>query len=230
MRKKTVSLACVTLLSLGYGGKLWGQDDHAPAEGREAALIAALKSTASENEKADACRQLGCRIGTKASVAPLAALLTDEKLSHMARYALEPISDPSVDDALRKAADKLDGRNLAGVIGSIGVRHDVNAIELLGKRLKDRDVDVAPAARLLGSLGTAATGDALLNEPPGTSAGNRGPSTKGCSWCGEALSHDLPAAALAIYDRLDQPQLPQYVRDSAARRARMLRQEKGQTI
>jgi HEAT repeat protein len=230
MRRTTVSLACVTVLSLGYGEKLWGQDGHAPAEGQEAALIAVLKSSASENERADACRQLG-RIGTKASVAPLAALLTDDKLSHMARYALEPIPDSSVDDALRKAADKLEGRNLVGVIGSIGVRRDVNAIELLGKRLKDRDADVVQAAaRALGSLGPAATGDALLNELPGTSAGNRGAFYEGLLRCGEALSHDLPAAALAIYDRLDRPQMPRHIRDAAAHRARLLRQEKGQTI
>jgi hypothetical protein len=230
MRRTTVSLACVTVLSVVHGGKLFGQHGHAPAEGREAALIAVLKSTASEKDKADACLQLA-HIGTKASVAPLAALLTDDKLSHMARYALAPISDPSVDEALRNAVDKLEGHNLVGVIGSIGVRRDLKAIEQLGKRLKDRDADVVQAAaRALGSLGTAATGDALLKELPGTSAGNRGAFYEGLFRCAESLSHDLPAAALAIYDRLDQPQVPRHVRDGAAHRARMLRQEKGQTI
>jgi HEAT repeat protein len=230
MRKTTVSLACVTVLSLGYGGNLWGQDVHAPAEGREAALIAVLKSSASENDKAEACLQLA-RVGTKASVAPLAALLTDDKLSHMARYALEPISDPSADDALRKAADKLEGRNLVGVIGSIGVRRDVKAIELLGQRLRDRDADVVQAAaRALGSLGTSATGDALLKELPGTSAENRGAFYDGLFRCAEAMSHDVPAVALAIYDRLDQPQVPRHISHGAAHRARTLRQEKGQTI
>ena len=53
-------------------------------------LVAVLKSNATQKEKADACRELA-RIGTKDAVAPLAALLPDEKLSHMARYALEPI-------------------------------------------------------------------------------------------------------------------------------------------
>ena len=65
-------------------------------------LIAVLKSDAPQKEKADACRELA-RIGTKDAVAPLAALLPDEKLSHMARYGLETIPDPSVDKALREA-------------------------------------------------------------------------------------------------------------------------------
>ncbi len=37
-------------------------------------------------------------------------------------------------------------------------------------------------------------------------------------------------AALAIYDRLNQPQAPRQVRDGASRKARILRQEKGKTI
>ncbi len=64
-------------------------------------------------------------------MAPLAALLGDEKLAHMARYGLEPIPDPAVDDALRDALGKLKGRPLVGVIGSIGVRRDTKAVEPL---------------------------------------------------------------------------------------------------
>ena len=53
---------------------------------QEAKLIAVVnKSDASLKDKADACRVLSL-IGTKESVAPLAALLGDEKLSHLARY------------------------------------------------------------------------------------------------------------------------------------------------
>src|ERR1039457_2562278 len=71
-----------------------------------AKLTAVLKSDAPQKEKADACRELA-RIGTKDAVAPLAALLSDEKLSHMARYGLETIPSPAVDEALRDAAGKL---------------------------------------------------------------------------------------------------------------------------
>ena len=51
---------------------------------REAELLGVLKSDASFKEKSDACRQLG-QVGTKDSIATLAGLLGDEKLSHMAR-------------------------------------------------------------------------------------------------------------------------------------------------
>ncbi|MCX6929968.1 MAG: HEAT repeat domain-containing protein, partial [Verrucomicrobia bacterium] len=93
-------------------------------------LVAILKSDAPQKEKADACRELA-RIGNKDAVAPLAALLPDEQLSHMARYGLETIPDPAVDEALREAAEKLHGRLLVGVIGSLGVRHDTKAVKIL---------------------------------------------------------------------------------------------------
>ena len=69
---------------------------------QEAQLIAVLTSDATLEKKAGACRELA-RVATKEAVPALAALLGDEKLSHMARYALETIRDPSVDDALRDA-------------------------------------------------------------------------------------------------------------------------------
>ena len=75
---------------------------------------------------------------------------------------LEPIPDPSVDDALRDALGKLKGRPLVGVIGSIGVRRDSKALDALGKLLKDSDGAVAhAAARAIGSLGTPAAAKAL---------------------------------------------------------------------
>ena len=70
-------------------------------------------------------------VATKEAVPTLAALLGDEKLSHMARYALEAIPDPSVDDALRDALGKLQGRPRLGVIGSLGVRRDAKAVDAL---------------------------------------------------------------------------------------------------
>ena len=51
----------------------------------------------------------------------------------MARYALETIPDPSVDDALRDALGKLKGRPLLGVIGSLGVRRDAKAVDRDGQ-------------------------------------------------------------------------------------------------
>src|SRR5205807_2279035 len=96
----------------------------------ESRLIAVLKSDAPRKAKADACRDLA-RIGTRTSIAPLADLLCDEQLSHMARYGLEAIPDPAVDTALRDAAGKAKGRQLVGILGSLGVRRDHHAVNIL---------------------------------------------------------------------------------------------------
>ena len=231
MRRTKVSLTCLAVLWVAGGATFGGQDAKEPAKGRESELLAVLKSSSSEKDKADACLELA-RIGTKDSVVPLAALLGDEKLAHMARYALEPIPSPAVDDALRDALGKLQGRPLIGVIGSIGVRRDVKAVDSLCKRLKDQDAGVVQAAaRALGSLGTAAAVKSLEDALAGTPAVNQDAFYEGLFRCAEGLSAcGQPTAALAIYDRLNQPQTPRQVRDGASRKARILRQEKGMTI
>lgn len=128
---------------------------------QEAATLAVLRSDAPLAEKAAACRQLA-RMGTKQSVPVLASLLSDEKLSHMARNALEAIPDASADEALRNALGTLSGRLRVGVISSLGVRRDAQAVAPLGKLLRDPDVDTASAAaKALGSIGTAEAAESL---------------------------------------------------------------------
>src|SRR5436305_1951267 len=116
------------LLALSAGPSP-GQTGAPVARADPAKLVAVLTSDATPGAKADACRRLAV-VGTRDAVPALAALLGDDKLAHMARYALEPIPDPSVDAALREALGKLQGRPLVGVIGSIGVRRDASAVGL----------------------------------------------------------------------------------------------------
>jgi HEAT repeat protein len=191
-------------------------------------LVAVLKSNASQKEKSDACRELA-RIGNKEAVAPLAALLPDEKLSHMARYGLETIPDSSVDKALRDAAGKLQGRPLVGVIGSIGVRRDTKAVKILTKLLHAPDNEVAQAsARALGSIGNQAAADALLGALPGVSAANQLSFCEGLLRCAEAAAaRGDRKEALAIYDRLREVPAPQQVRAAALRGAILTRQDGG---
>lgn len=191
-------------------------------------LVAVLKSDAGRKEKSDACRELA-RIGTKEAVAPLAALLADEELSHMARYGLETIPDPAVDKALREAAAKLQGRQLVGVIGSIGVRRDPKAVKLLAGLLCVPDNDVAQAAaRALGKIGNAAAAQALLDTLSGVSAANQLAFCEGLLRCAETatVKGDRPAAQ-AIYDRLREVPAPQQVRTAALRGAILIRQQQG---
>lgn len=95
--------------------------------------------------KAKACQRLAV-VGNYFAVPALAPLLADPQLSHYARYALEPLQDPAADQALRDALGKVKGKLLVGVINSIGVRRDPEAIPLLGKLLADEDAEVAQAA------------------------------------------------------------------------------------
>ena len=91
------------------------------------ALIGILTDAGSpEFKKAKACQRAG-ELAAKEAVPALAALLADEHLSVYARYGLEPIADPSADDALRTALSKLTGKQLIGVINSIGKRRDPKA-------------------------------------------------------------------------------------------------------
>ena len=202
----------------------------APPSTKEQAakLVAVLKSDAPQKEKADACRELAL-IGTKDAVAPLAALLADEKLSHMARYGLETIPDPSVDVALREAAAKLQGNLLVGVVGSIGVRRDTKAVKLLTKLLQDPDNNVAQAAaRALGRIGNPAAAKALLAALPSVSAVNQLAFCEGLLRCAEAATtRGDRKEAMGIYDRLRKVQGPQQVRAAALRGAILTRQDKG---
>jgi HEAT repeat protein len=220
--------ALAIALLLGVTVSLFGQAAQPAANERVDKLIAVLKSDAPQKAKADACRELAI-IGTKDAIAPLAALLSDEKLSHNARYALEPIADPAVDEVLRDALGKLKGRPLAGVIGSIGIRRDGKAVELLAGLLADGDADVSQAAaRALGRIGNPPAAKALQDVLPNAPAANQLAVCEGLFRCAEALSASGQRdQAIAIYDRLLSVQGLHQVRTGALRGAILTRQKEG---
>jgi HEAT repeat protein len=191
-------------------------------------LLAVLKSDAAQADKVTACRQL-VLLGSKDAVPTLAALLADEKLAHMARYALEPLADPSVDDAFRDALNKLQGPPLVGVIGSIGVRRDAKAVAPLGSLLTAPDRDVAEAAaRALGSIGNAPAAKALQAALPTAAKDRQLAVCEGLFRCAEQLQRTGDhKTALAIYDQLRRTDAPHQVRAGALRGAIVLRGEDG---
>lgn len=188
------------------------------ASEQEAKLIAVLKSDAGQKAKADACRELA-RIGTKDSVPALAAMLADEKMNHMARYGLETIPDPSVDVALRDALATLKGRPLVGVIGSLGVRRDAQAVAPLAKFLSDSEPEVAQAtARAIGSIGTSESAKVLQAALPGASAANQLSVCEGLFRTAERLSASgKRPEAVAMYTQLVNAKAAHQVRAGAAR-------------
>jgi hypothetical protein len=132
------------------------------AEPPEAAALAVLASQAGVHEKARACQQLAV-VGGPAAVQPLASLLSKEPLADYARSGLETIQDASAGEALRQALPKLEGRLLAGVVNSLGVRREKAATSDLQKLALDLKRGVAAEALAsLGMIGTAEAAKALL--------------------------------------------------------------------
>ena len=128
----------------------------------EARLLPLLKSPdTAVDAKRYFCRYLGL-VGSAESVAALAALLGDEKLSGPARIALEPMRDPAAGAALRQALGQAKGKLLAGIIGSVGVRRDTQAVAALAALIADADADVARSAiAALGAIGAPDAAKAL---------------------------------------------------------------------
>lgn len=98
---------------------------HATMEGK---LVEAL----AQPNLTDAGRQFVCRmlglIGTPACVPAVAPLLEQDRMADDARLALDGIRDPAVDQAYRAALARLTGRAKSGLIGSIALRGDREAL------------------------------------------------------------------------------------------------------
>ncbi len=225
--------SCLAALLLAVAGPSSGQDAPRPVNEKrtEANLIAVLKSNATREEKAGACRKLAM-VGTRESVPALAALLGDEALGHMARYALEPIPDPAVNAALRDALGQLKGRPLVGVVGSIGVRRDARAVEPLIGLLKDGDAEVVQAtAKALGRIGTAPAVKALEDGLADASPATRPAYYEGLFRGADAMAASgRTADALAIYGKLARAEAPPQVRNGAARKAHILGTEQAKGL
>lgn len=191
----------------------------------QARLIEILgKPDAPVFDKAKACQQLAV-VGTRDAVPALAALLSDAKVAHYARFGLEPIPDPVVDDALREAAGKLNGRLLVGVINSIGHRRDAKAVDLLSKFMNDPDAEVAEsAAASLGAIGTPQAAAALQSALANRSAPVFPAAAVAGLTCAEGLTaKGRRKEALAMYQKLSGADMPKPVRTGAARAARRMR-------
>lgn len=122
----------------------------------EQSLLAVLASDAERQKKAHACQDLAV-YGGEASIPILAALLSDEVLSDYARSGLEIIDHPAAGAALREALTQLEGRLLAGVINSLGVRRDTTAVPALIPFVDPENEVAGNALTALAMIGTEAS-------------------------------------------------------------------------
>lgn len=147
--------ACVVALLAASTGAMATED----TMNNEEELIKTLqRADADWQAKQDACRGLR-RIGTEKSIPALAALLNDEKLGHLARFALEPMPYPEAGQALRDALAAATGAQKTGIIISLGYRRDADAVALIAPALSD--ADAATAAAAAGALGRIASPAAI---------------------------------------------------------------------
>jgi len=181
-------------------------------------LIQILKDPAATVfQKAKACTRLAV-IGGKDAVAPLAALLNHPQLSNYARFGLEPNPDASADAALRASLGQLQGRLLAGVITSIGVRRDAKATDALAKLLNDSSDDIAgAAASALAHIGTPAAANALRQSLGKVRAPMQPIVARALLMAAESLAASNKALAQELYGVLSAPTMPGAVRLSAIR-------------
>jgi len=210
----------------------WGKDrallapieDAVVAAHNDAALRADLEtrlggilgSKASQAAKQFACRQLSL-IGTAASVPALAALLPEEDLSHMARYALERMPIPEAAKALRDALPKVSAKLKVGVINSLGVRRDAASVPALVPLVRDSQAEIASAAAVaLGRIGTPEAATAVLQFKQSAPEALQPVATDACLDVADLLVRaGKTDEAARIYTLLNDPKEPQWVRMAA---------------
>jgi HEAT repeat protein len=192
------------------------QGDTAGRKRLEERLVAALQTDGTLDAKQFVCRKLMV-VGTAAAVPVLTGLLSDEKLSHMARFALERIPATEAAAALRDSLPKLAGALKVGVIGSLGTRKDAASIPVLSELLSDGDVTVArSAAFALGVIRTPEAAQALAQSKPAAEV--KSAVTDASLACAESLlSAGKNGDALAIYKGLVASDPPKHVKLAATR-------------
>ena len=190
--------------------------DAAARKALEKSLVDALAGGISRSAQDYVCRKLRI-IGTDQSVDALAALLADEKTSHIARYALERISGEKAAKALRDALPKVSKKLKTGIIGSLGVRRDTKSIQAISKLLGDSDIQVAKtAAQSLSLIGTPAAAGELSKFAKRASAKMKLPVADACLTCAEQLLADgKKSDAVALYKELSGDDKPSHVKAAA---------------
>ena len=120
--------------------------------------IATLQAEADYITHLEAFRALR-QNGTEKSVPAIAAYLHDVKKSHLARYALEDMPYPEAGAALRAALDGATPETLPGIVATLGVRRDAEAVAALKPLLADAHAETSVAAA--SALGRIASTDAV---------------------------------------------------------------------
>jgi len=165
-----------------------------------------------------ACRHLR-EIGSAVSVPTLAKMLNQEETSDLARYALEKISDASVEQALIQSLGKTDGKVRLGILASLGNRRAEKAVPYLEKFLYGVDeAEAVASATALGRIAHPKAVDVLSHALPDTSGKLRAQVASSLLGCAEEhLANKNFDQAAGIFETLIQTELPLHIRQAAFR-------------
>lgn len=205
--------ACEQIAALVAGA---GRDPARRAE--VAARLAAALQGADDAARTFLCGQLW-QVCTENEADTLAPWLTDEKLSPLARYALERVPGAKVDAVLLAAAETAQGAALAGLLDSLANRGAPAHVAVLAGHLADRDVAVAgTAVNGLGKLGGPEAVAALEKTRAKASARLRPVVVAALAACADrAAASGNTALAEQVFTGLLAPGEPPAVRDAAFR-------------
>jgi len=190
----------------------------AAASEEEQRLVGVLRADKPPAEKDGACQRLK-HIGTAASVPALAALLPNDQLTHSARYVLESMACPEAGAALRAALATTKGAAKAGVIDSLGMRRDTEAVGALVPLVGDPDEMIAAsAAAALGRIGGKQAVQTLQAAKAKAPAKVRRVVLDALLRCADHLrAAGEGAAASAIYKQTFDSKAPELIRVAAFR-------------
>ncbi|MGA2173241.1 MAG: HEAT repeat domain-containing protein [Sedimentisphaerales bacterium] len=177
-----------------------------------------LKSNATYAAKDFVCRELSVS-GSEASVPALAQMLADEKLSDMARFALERIPGEAVNEALRKALPKASGNAKVGIIDTLGVRGDKKSVALLAGLIAEANETTAgAAAAALGRIDDPVAVETLVKAKDKATGGLRTRVVDAyLQQAGRLVAKGQKDAASVIYKQLYAASEPMPVRVAAVR-------------
>lgn len=231
MTMKSIKLASIiTVIIIGSVFTSICADTSARKE-EQKKLLSIIQTSINLHEKVVACKRLAV-IGDEEAIPVLSKLLEDEPMHHMARFALEPNPSPEVDKVFRSSLDKLQGKLLIGVINSIGVRRDQDAVPKLIKLLNSKDADiVAATGAALACIGTPDSAKALMKAIPLASPQLKIDLASSAIVCGERLYlTGKNPEGIKLFDFIIKSDLPRHLKMSATRGLILAQGEKGLPI
>jgi len=182
-------------------------------------IVGRLLEMLENPEASPGCKDFACKklmlLAGPESVPALAGLISDdENLAVLGRYALEQMPQPEAAAALRDALGRATGRVLIGVINSLGVRKDEQAVGVLVRLLADHDATVAgAAAAALGKIGGKEATGALRAARSKATAGVKAEIRPALLACAESLlASGNKDGAEAIYRELSGEDEPEWIR------------------